>query len=156
MSGAAVPDHVAGTLPSHPKYLPMVRAIVDEGAALAGFDDAERHKLVLAVTEAWTNVIRHVYGGATDRRIDYCVDPAPGRLDIRIEDYGTFVDPAQIESRPLDEVRPGGLGVHLIRSTMDEVDYSRNDHGGTTLTMVRRGAPTPEPTDAHSEERGSA
>ena len=41
------------------------------------------------------------------------------------------------EMLPLDEVRPGGLGVHLIKSTMDQVEYRENAHGGTTLTLVK-------------------
>ena len=50
---------------------------------------------------------------------------------------GDFIDPKHIESRPLDEVRPGGIGVHLIKSTMDSVEYRKNAHGGTTLSMMK-------------------
>ena len=38
----------------------------------------------------------------------------------------------------LDTTRPGGLGVHLMRSTMDLVDYQKNPHGGTTLVLEKR------------------
>ena len=40
------------TLPSDPKYLPLVRAVVQEGASLAGFEEALTHRILLAVTEA--------------------------------------------------------------------------------------------------------
>ena len=63
-------DSLRCTLPSHPKYLPLVRALAEEAAGLAGFDPDERQRIVLAVTEAVTNVIRHAYGGDTARRID--------------------------------------------------------------------------------------
>lgn len=130
-------DELRGTLPSHPKYLPLVRAMTQEGAQLAQIPEREHTELLLAVTEAWTNVIRHVYGDDPSQRIDFRIQADPGRLALEIEDFGTFVDPAKIASRPLEDVRPGGLGVHLIKSTMDEVEYRQNDHGGTTLHLVK-------------------
>lgn len=132
-------------LTSHPQYLPLVRAVVQEGAALAGFDEELTHRILLAVTEAVTNIIRHVYGGETAQRIDLELDARPDELELALIDYGTFVDPKQIASRPLEEVRPGGLGVHLIKTTMDHVDYRKNAHGGTTLTLVKH-APAHEET----------
>lgn len=118
-------------------YLPLVRAVVQEGAGLAGFDEDLSHRILLAVTEAMTNVIRHVYGGETGERIDMEMRADRDRLELAITDYGSFVDPEKIASRPLGDVRPGGLGVHLIQATMDEVEYRRNAHGGTTLTLVK-------------------
>ncbi len=125
------------SLTSHPKYLPLVRAVVQEGCGLAGFDEELTHRILLAVTEAVTNVIRHVYGGDKDKQIEMEVEAEPHVLKLALIDYGTFVDPKQIASRPLEEVRPGGLGVHLIKTTMDHVDYRRNAHGGTTLSLVK-------------------
>ena len=54
------PDHLARpevscTLTSHPKFLPLVRAIVQEGANLAGFDAEGTQEVLLAVTEAVAN-----------------------------------------------------------------------------------------------------
>ena len=48
-----------------------------------------------------------------------------------------YVDPSDIKPRDLDDVRPGGLGVHIIVECMDEVTYSPRDGGGTVLTMVK-------------------
>ena len=133
-------NRVLCSVPSHPKFLPLVRSVVTQGSVLAGFDEDLTHRIVLAVTEAMTNVIRHAYGNRTDRRIDLELGVEPERLRIDLIDYGTFVDPKVICSRPLEDVRPGGLGVHLIKSTMDHVEYLENDHGGTTLRMVKHAA----------------
>jgi anti-sigma regulatory factor (Ser/Thr protein kinase) len=132
-----VADGVAVRLPSDPKYLPLLRAVVDQGAALAGITSLDRDRVLLALTEAVTNVIRHVYKDRPDQPIELSVRATPGSLSLELTDFGRFVDPAKICSRPLDEVRPGGLGVHLIRSTMDVVEYKQNGHGGTTLTLVK-------------------
>jgi anti-sigma regulatory factor (Ser/Thr protein kinase) len=48
------------------------------------------------------------------------------------------VDPATIRSRDLDDIRPGGLGVHIIHEVMDEVRYERRDSRGMRLTMVKQ------------------
>ena len=61
----------------------------------------------------------------------------PGVFHMEISDYGEFVEPSKIKSRPLEDVRPGGLGVHLMKSTMDTVEYRRNEHGGTTLLLIK-------------------
>jgi anti-sigma regulatory factor (Ser/Thr protein kinase) len=137
-AGAWAEDEVRMTVASHPRHLPLVRALVERGAAEAGFSADESQRISLAVTEGVTNVIRHGYHGATNQRIDLRLRLAPGSFRLEIEDYGRFVDPAAIRSRPLEDVRPGGLGVHLMKATMDTVDYARNEHGGTTLTLTRQ------------------
>ena len=111
--------------------------MVREAAGVSGLDREDQETIALAVNEAWTNVIRHVYGGREDARIDLAIELHPDRFATYITDYGTFVDPANIRSRRLEDVRPGGIGVHLIKSTMDDVEYKCNEHGGTTLSMVR-------------------
>jgi anti-sigma regulatory factor (Ser/Thr protein kinase) len=125
-------------LPSHPRFLAFVRLLAGEGASLAAFSDEDRDRIELSVVEGFTNVIRHAYKGATDQRIDVRLSIVPGGLRVEIEDWATYVDPARIASRPLDQVRPGGLGVHLMKATMDVVDYQRNRHGGTTLILEKR------------------
>ncbi|MFV1958174.1 MAG: ATP-binding protein [Planctomycetota bacterium] len=133
-----VADEVRVALPSDPRYLPMVRGLVERGAEIAGFAEEECQRIVLGVTEAVTNVMRHGYGGAKDQRIDLTLRVPIGLFYLEIRDQGKYVNLDAIRSRPLDEVRPGGLGVHLIRSTMDSVTYRKNDAGGTTLTLMRR------------------
>lgn len=139
-------DTVQVALRSHPKYLPLVRSVVEHGAQLVGFSQDEVDRIVLAVTEGVTNVIRHGYKGATDQPIDLAIRMFAGELRVEIRDRGRFVDPSSIRSRPLDEVRPGGLGVHLMKATMDEVEYTKNESGGTTLTLVKRNPTAKEAT----------
>ena len=52
----------------------------------------------------------------------------------------------------LDDVRPGGLGVHIIHSCMDTIEFQHPPEGGTRLRMVKRldkggpQGPTPPPS----------
>lgn len=126
------------TVNSDPQYLAPIRAMVQETTSLLGLGEAETMEVVLAVQEGCANVIRHCYRDRHDQRIDLELELRDGELTVRIDDYGRFVDPTRIRGRDLDDVRPGGLGVHFMRKVMDEVRYTRNRWGGTTLTMVRR------------------
>lgn len=120
-------------LHSDPEMLCVVRGAVQQLAEVAGLPEAECRSVTLAVDEALTNIIRHAYRGQRGRPIQlscrYLGPAAPGRPQARLEfvlvDRGRGVDPAELRGRPLDEVRPGGLGTHFIREIMDEIEYER-------------------------------
>ena len=46
-------------------------------------------------------------------------------LQILLCDQGPAVDPSKLRGRRLDEIKPGGLGLHFIRQSMDTVEYER-------------------------------
>jgi anti-sigma regulatory factor (Ser/Thr protein kinase) len=58
-------------------------------------------------------------------------------IRIVIEDEAKHIDPDHIKGRDLDEIRPGGLGVHIIREIMDEVVYEQRRPIGMRLTLVK-------------------
>lgn len=138
----ANPGQVVVRLLSEPRVMVIVRAAVREMAILVGFSSDEANQVVLAVDEALTNVIKHAYDSATDRPIEVAMgstgDPT-GRAGIRvaIRDYGKQVDPREIRGRDLDELRAGGLGIHLIRAVMDRVEYTPMPEGGTVLLLEK-------------------
>ena len=61
-----------------------------------------------------------------------------GGVGIVIEDDARQVDPEKIRGRNLEEIRPGGLGVHIIHQIMDSVLYEKRDASGMRLTMEKR------------------
>ena len=132
-------DVASFTIQSDPACLVEVRGIVRQMAARCGFDPEDTDGIALAVDEALTNVIKHGYGGSPHGEIEVRleVQAAAARrgLEIRIRDHGCQVDPASIQSRDLGEVRPGGLGVHIIRSIMDELVYECCPDGGMSVMM---------------------
>jgi anti-sigma regulatory factor (Ser/Thr protein kinase) len=129
-------------VPSVTGSLPIVRAVVEKMALAQNAGEKEAGAIGLAIDEALANVIKHGYEGMPDQPIEVCIEVAEDgqglRLIVTIRDFGRQVDPAQIQPRKLDEVRPGGLGVHIIRSVMDQVEYSCPDCGGMLLRMVKR------------------
>ncbi len=126
-------------LNSDPHYLCVVRLAVARLVEKLGFDEEDCTRITLAVDEAMTNIIRHGYEGATDRPIWVHIgrmDDPPG-MRIVIEDRARQVEPDTICGRNLEDVRPGGLGVHIIKSAMDEVQYTPRPDGGMRLEMIR-------------------
>ena len=129
------------TIRSDPTHLPLVRAVVEKACSMVGFDNDIAGSIVLSVDEALTNIIKHAYKGADDRRIDVefeMLGAPPEGLQVRIRDYGEYVDPSQIKSRDLEDVRPGGLGVHIMTECMDRVQFTPAEGAGTLLTLTKR------------------
>ncbi len=126
---------------SHPSNLSKVRTAVTSFATAVGFREAAVHNLVLAIDEALTNVIKHGYGGRADQsievRLEHVVESGRSGMRTTIRDYGMAVDPDSICGRNLEDVRPGGLGVHIIKAVMDEVTYVQAEGEGTRLTMLK-------------------
>jgi serine/threonine-protein kinase RsbW len=46
------------------------------------------------------------------------------------------VDPSKLRGRRLDEIKPGGLGLHFIRQSMDVVEFKRA-HGSNLLRLIK-------------------
>lgn len=140
--------HIKLELLSDPTYLCGARELVASISRRLGFEDMDCSKIALAVDEALCNIIRHGYDRAMDKPIWISLWPvqgdahSPGGVRIVIEDEATQVDPVKMKSRDLDDVRPGGLGVHIIREVMDEAVYEKRSPRGMRLTMVKR-APNP-------------
>lgn len=142
--GAGLPEAqhaIELRLLSHPTYLAGARELVSGIARRIGFDDKGAGKIALAVDEALANIINHGYHRQPDRPIwiKLWAEAAPGKpgVCIVIEDEAPHIDPAAICGRDLEDVRPGGLGVHIIKEVMDVADYSKRDPVGMRLAMVK-------------------
>lgn len=127
---------------SRPELLAPVRSMVNALAQDAGLDDMSACHLVLAMDEALTNVIRHGYAGSPDGRIWIRLARLPDGPGLRVEilDRARTVDPDQLRSRDLDEIRPGGLGMHLIRSLVDRFEHAARSEGGMRMVLEKRPA----------------
>ena len=131
-------------LESNPECLTLVRAAIERAAESLHFQPAESRAVVRSVDEALANVMRHAYGGKPGCPIEITCNrlrrtkngmTATG-IEIILRDSGVAVDPSNLRGRPLDEIRPGGLGLHFMRQSMDEVEFSR-EKGKNQLRMVK-------------------
>ena len=135
---AAASGAVTLTVPSHPKYLYVIRSVIFPLAVEAGFGRKEARHIVLAVDEACANIIKHAYGGDTTKTISLAVTDDTASFTVRLSDTGRKVDRSAIAPRDLGEVRPGGLGTHFMTTVFDRVDYDTSPAEGTVLTLEKR------------------
>lgn len=134
-------------LTSDPNLLCAVRGAVERLTEAFGFSSPECRAVTRAVDEALTNIIRHAYSGAPDRPIELAfrsVAPPAGEasgegLEITMSDHGPAVDPEKMCGRELSDIKPGGLGLHFIRQSMDVVEFQRaNDTNRLRLVKYVR------------------
>jgi anti-sigma regulatory factor (Ser/Thr protein kinase) len=114
-------------LTSDPRLLHIVRSLVGQMAALRGFSEEDTQFIILAIDEACANIIRHAYKSRTDGEVIISCRENQDGIEFLLADKGEPADCTQWPTRSLEEVRPGGLGVPLIRAVMDRVDYRRGN-----------------------------
>jgi anti-sigma regulatory factor (Ser/Thr protein kinase) len=83
----------------------------------------------LALEEHMTNVFKHAYADTALHEIRVRLSCDGGALYVEVEDDGRAFNPLEAPpvdtSIPLEERPIGGLGIHLMRRFMDELDYRR-------------------------------
>lgn len=131
-------ETVTLTVPSHPKYLYVVRSALYPIVRCAGFSKQETRKIVLAIDEACSNIIKYAYEGDHTKSIALTVTVNGREIHIRIQDSGKKVDASKIAPRRLDDIRPGGLGTHFMYTIFDTVEFDTSGERGTILTLVKK------------------
>jgi sigma-B regulation protein RsbU (phosphoserine phosphatase) len=107
----------------------LARDFVENWARVAGYPDLERGRIVLAADEGITNVMRHTYQGAPDRAIILSAEISGGEFHLRLRDFGPPVDPTALKGRELEDIKPGGLGLHLLKLVFSRVEHTALDDG---------------------------
>ena len=121
---------------SHTGNLALMRNWVREFLNGYPLSEKERLLMVLGVDEACTNIIRYAYRLRDDQLISLQMEGLRGCVRVRLRDYGEQVRPHEMKGRTHDIIRPGGLGLYLIRSAFDDVDYVLKGRG-TELVLTK-------------------
>ena len=112
---------------SRTERLIAVREFVSAAARSFGFNDEDVSKIALAVDEACTNIIKHAYKFDPTKTIKVAVAAENRAFQVVIRDSGNQFNPARLHSPDMKEYlshyRRGGLGVYLMKSLMDKVEF---------------------------------
>lgn len=123
------------------EQLPRVLDFVRAACADAGMDEDGVFACELATDEACANIMEHAYEGSPDGKIRVQCWAASGQVFIRFHDTGQPFEPQEVEppmfTDDLQERQVGGLGLHFMRTLMDEVTF-QFDETGNTVTMRKR------------------
>lgn len=129
-------------VPARHDQLARLAAFAAAAAAEVGFDQTQINRIELAVDEACSNIIDHAYAGQPGE-IEIEVSGERDRnLLIVITDQGKPFDPDSVQeyvpTASIDDAKVGGLGLHLMRQTMDQVCFEFGVPGvGNRLTMEK-------------------
>jgi anti-sigma regulatory factor (Ser/Thr protein kinase) len=131
--------------------LPDVVRVVGEVEGFARAHDVPPRAsaaFTLALDELMTNVVKYAWRAESEHRFTVSVRIADRRLSAEILDDGEAYDPLTTPeadlSGTIDERPIGGLGVHIVRRTMDEFTYERT--GGRNRQFISKMFETREPT----------
>ncbi len=133
------------SFPGRYDSLAKVSEFVVNAAKEAGLNSEEVYAVELAVDEACCNIIDHAYGGEGKGELNCSVLVDRGKLTVILSDNGKAFDPKLIPDPkldvPLEELKPRGVGLYLMRKLMDDIKYETSPNHGNTLTMVKRSQP---------------
>lgn len=136
-------------IPARPEFVGLVRLFVSSLATTRRvLADDRVDDLKLAVSEACTNAIDAHSGSEGEDRVVVRWAEADDRLEVAVGDQGPGFDPESLPAHPpvTDPDRLNferGLGIPLIKSLVDEVDFDTSG-GGTTVRLVMYCGPAEE------------
>jgi serine/threonine-protein kinase RsbW len=129
------------TLPGHFSGLEKIRKFVGKFAEKAGMNESDVYAIQLAVDEACSNIIEHAYGGEDLGQIECTCSVEDKSIKITLRDFGEPFEPDRVppmeEGVPLQEIKPRGAGIFLMKHLMDEVSFEFGKESGNELTMVK-------------------
>ena len=124
------------SLPSSMHSIYVLDAVISEIVSEMGFDEHTSEQVILAVTEAGTNAIKH--GNKCDpnkpARFKFIVNP--DKLTVIVQDQGTGFDRQKIPSpwQGTNRFKGSGRGIFLVEACMDVVTYEAS---GTIVRMMK-------------------
>jgi len=130
-------------IPSETDNLELIREFVTKVADKVGFNSDDVGKIELACDEACTNVIKHAYALKNNGKqsLDVLIQIDFDKFTLIVTDHGKGFDPNSIEipnmKEYLAQLKVGGLGIYLMKTLMDEVDYQMQPGVKNQVKMVK-------------------
>ena len=126
--------------PAKSEYLGVLREKLRDVLGPCSPSEQTLNCVILALGEACMNIIEHAYCDGDSGDIIVEIERHDGEMVFRLTDFAHRKTRAEeMRSRPLEEIRPGGLGCHIINEIMDEVKLidCKND-SGNVLQMMKK------------------
>jgi len=121
--------------------LSIVRGFIETVAKEAGFDDSVTSKIILAVDEACTNVIKHAYKFNEQGEINIDANFSGDMLQIILTDNGVNFDSDKIPEPDIKKYhqnkKSGGLGMFLMKKLMDDVKYIQLPNHANQVVLIK-------------------
>ncbi len=132
-------ERIEITISSRFENIELVQVIAEHLCENAGVDEDGSHWIGMAVREAVANAIKHGNKLDVKKKVHAQFDLHGLELVIRICDEGEGFDPSKVSDplNPQNLMKTSGRGIFYMRTFMDEVHYTFEPGGGTSLVMTK-------------------
>ncbi len=115
-------------IPSLAENIRMIESFIDNAKEKYHLDDDIYGNIMIAVTEAVNNAIKHGNRGDSSKNVSLSLSFEEGLIKFKIEDEGTGFDHLNLPdpTSPENLEKPGGRGIFLMKHLSDEVSFDDN------------------------------
>lgn len=113
-------------IPSLSENIRMIESFIDNAKEKYHLDDDIYGNIMIAVTEAVNNAIKHGNRGDSAKNVSLALSLEEGMIKFRVEDEGHGFDFHNLPdpTSPENIEKPGGRGIFLMKHLADEVDFT--------------------------------
>jgi serine/threonine-protein kinase RsbW len=115
-------------IPSLAENIRMIESFIDNAKERYHLDDDIYGNIMIAVTEAVNNAIKHGNQGDSTKNVSLTLSFEEGLIKFKVEDEGRGFDHLNLPdpTSPENIEKPGGRGIFLMRHLSDEVAFDDN------------------------------
>ncbi len=128
-------EHIKISLPGKPEYVSIARLTASVIANQMGFNIDDVEDIKVAVGEACNNAVLH--GKSHEEVFEIQFEVQEERIIIEVRDNGNGFDLDEYQAPEPGELRENGLGIFIMKTLMDEVDFIPVQNNGTTIRLVK-------------------
>jgi len=124
---------------SDPQNLITVEEFINYIAVELNIPEDKLNGLLISVTEAVTNAIKHGNNSDKNKSVFIQVDSNEEFLIIKVKDQGKGFDPLEIPdpTQPDNLLKDSGRGIYLMKIYMDEIEFNPTENGTETILKMK-------------------
>jgi len=121
-------------IPSISDNIRMIESFIDNAKERFHLDEDLYGNIMIAVTEAVNNAIKHGNAGDSSKNVNLTLDLNEKLLKFTVKDQGKGFDYQNLPdpTAPENLEKPGGRGIFLMKHLSDEVEFKE---GGRTVIL---------------------
>lgn len=128
------------------RFASRIEAVAEAAAAVSefmnrvGISEDVAFGIDMAVREAVTNAVLHGNKLDSAKIAEVDLKKSSEGLEINVRDQGQGFNPNDVADPTKEEniLKTSGRGIFFMRNFMDEVDWTVNPGGGTTVRMIKK------------------
>ena len=117
-------------LPASDEELHRIQGLIEDQLSEAACPESVRIAILIAVEEIFVNIAHYAYEGQSGEAV-VLFETSAHRFEVTFKDHGIPYDPLAKEDPDItlsaQERSIGGLGIFMVKETMDQVSYENRD-----------------------------